>query len=60
MARCYYLEYVSNSTWGNSNDKYFCKLCGKEFKVDDAQVKYTCNASNGDEYKDCPVYKERR
>ena len=43
MARCYYLDYKSNSLFGNSNDKYICKLCGKQFSVDDLQVKYTCN-----------------
>lgn len=60
MARCNYLEYESNSTFGNSNDKYICKLCGKRFDIDDPQVKYTCKADYGDEYEKCPVYKDRR
>lgn len=60
MSRCYYLDYESNSTFGNSNDKYICKLCGKQFYVDDPQVKYTCKAEYGDEYEKCPIYKERR
>lgn len=60
MARCYYLDYKSNSFFGNANDKYYCKLCGKQFDVNDPQVKYTCNASCGEEYKKCPVYQDRR
>lgn len=60
MARCYYLDYKSNSFFGNANDKYYCKLCGKQFDVNDPQVKYTCNASSGEEYKKCPVYQDRR
>lgn len=59
MARCYYLDDKSNSLFGNSNDKYYCKLCEKEFSVNDPQVKYTCKADYGEEYKRCPVYKER-
>lgn len=57
MARCPYLDYESNSYWGNSTDKYICKECGREMYVDDPQVKYTCNADYGEAYKDCPVYK---
>ncbi len=60
MARCYYLDYESNSLFGNDNDYYYCKLCGKRFRVDDPQVKYTCNPSYGEEYKKCPIYKDRR
>lgn len=40
MARCYYLDYISNSFFGNKNDKYICKLCGRQWDVDDPQVKY--------------------
>lgn len=60
MARCSYLDYESNSYFGNSSDKYICRLCGKCFDVDSPQVKYTCNADYGDEYEKCPVYKDRR
>ena len=60
MARCYYLDYKSNSLFGNAKDKYYCKLCGKQFSVDDPQVKYTCNPSYGEEYKKCPIYQDRR
>ncbi|MBE5964097.1 MAG: hypothetical protein E7252_04065 [Lachnospira sp.] len=60
MSRCYYLDYISNSYWGTSSDKYICKLCGKEFYADDPQIKYTCNSTYSDEYQKCPVYKDRR
>ena len=53
MARCYYLDYISN-------DEYVCKLCGKHFSTSDPQVKYTCNPDYGEEYKKCPVYQNNR
>ena len=59
MARCPYLGYESNSFFGNSNDKYICKLCGRMMDVDDSQVRYTCKADYGDKYQDCPVYRNR-
>lgn len=58
MSRCSYLDYESHGFWGNSDDEYICKLCGKHMPVYDAQVKYVCNAEYGDEYKKCPIYKE--
>lgn len=60
MARCNYLDYISKGFFSSANDKYICKLCGKQFDVNDPQVKYTCNASSGEEYKKCPVYQDRR
>lgn len=60
MARCYYLDYKSNSLFGNSNDRYVCKLCGQEFRVEDPQVKFTCNPEYGEKYKNCPVYQNSR
>lgn len=59
MARCPYLDYDSRTIFGNYDDKYICKLCGKQFDVDDKQVKYTCKADYGEEYQKCPVYKDR-
>ena len=59
MARCPYLDYESNSFFGNSSDNYICKLCGRKMNVNDSQVKYTCNPSYGDNYKDCYIYKDR-
>lgn len=60
MARCYYLEYKSRGFLSSSNDKYYCKLCGREFDPNGTQVKYTCNSDYGENYKDCPVYKDRK
>lgn len=59
MARCPYLDYESNSYFGNSNDKYICKLCGKQMDVDDLRVKYTCKPDYGEEYKTCQIYKDK-
>ena len=39
MARCPKLDYESNSYFGNSGDKYICKV------------------TYGEEYQNCPVYK---
>lgn len=58
MARCPYLDYESNSYWGNSSDKYICKLACKQMDVDSSVVKYTCKAEYGEEYKNCPIYKD--
>lgn len=44
MARCPYLDYESNSLFGNSNDKYICKLTGQKMDVDDTKVKVGCKA----------------
>lgn len=59
MARCYYLDYISRGFFSSSNDTYVCKLCNKQFAADDLQVKYTCNAEYAEEYKKCPIYKNR-
>lgn len=59
MSRCPYLDYISNNFFSSANDKYVCKLCGKQFNVNDLQVKYTCKAEYGDEYEKCPVYRDR-
>lgn len=60
MSRCSYLDYISRGLFSSSNDTYICKLCKKEFPVDDLQVKYICKAEYGDEYEKCPVYKDRK
>lgn len=59
MARCPYLDYESNSYFGNSSDKYICKLSGEKMYVDDPRVKNTCKAEYGDNYEECPIYKRR-
>ncbi len=58
MARCPYLDYESNSIFGNSNDKYICKLCNQRMSIDDSKVKYTCKVEYGEEYKKCPIYQK--
>lgn len=60
MSRCYYLDYISNSLWGNSKDIYICKLSGKQMYSDSEEIKYKCNSDFDDEYKKCPVFRERR
>lgn len=60
MARCYYLDYISRGVFSSSNDTYVCKLCGKQFSPDDLQIKYTCKAEYGEEYKKCSIYKDRK
>lgn len=56
MARCYYLDYESTG-WLSGN--HICTLCGKRMDSDSAQVKYTCDAAYGDEYKKCPIYQSK-
>ena len=61
MARCYYLEYESKGFFSSANDYYYCKLCPmKRMEINDPQVKYICKPEYGEEYKKCPIYKERR
>lgn len=60
MSRCYYLEYKSCSYFGNYGDTYKCKLSEQEFRVDDPQVKHTCNSDTCDAYERCRVFQERR
>ncbi|MBR2591312.1 MAG: hypothetical protein IKE65_10415 [Clostridia bacterium] len=56
MSRCPFLDYESNSLFGNSSDEYICKECGKHMPVDSSEVKYVCKAEYGDEYKKCHIY----
>ena len=60
MARCPYLDYESNSYFGNSGDKYICKLTGKKMDVDDLKVKFTCKVDYDEEYRTCEIYKSKR
>lgn len=57
MSRCPKLDYESNSFFGNSSDKYICKLTDKKMDVDDPKVKYTCKSDSDDEYKKCDIYR---
>ncbi|MBR3802834.1 MAG: hypothetical protein IKK37_05225 [Clostridia bacterium] len=56
MSRCPYLDYESNSFFGNSSDKYVCKLCGKKYDPYSAFVEQVCKKDYGDEYKNCEIY----
>lgn len=59
MARCYYLDYKSTNCLSSRYDEYVCTKCGQRFKIDDPKVKYTCDASFGNEFEKCPIYKSR-
>lgn len=59
MARCPYLDYESHNIFGNSDDEYICKVCGKHMRVDDLTVKFTCKPDYGEKYRDCPIYKSK-
>lgn len=45
-------------TW-YSDSKYICTLTGMCMDVDDARVKYMCKAEYGEEYRKCPIYKDK-
>ena len=60
MARCPYLEFIgSTSPFSLSSDNYLCKLSGQTMDFYSEKVKYTCNREYGEEYYNCPVYKNR-
>lgn len=59
MARCPKLDYESNSFFGNYDDKYICKVTGMRMGVNDPKVKHVCKPDYGEEYKKCPIYKDR-
>ena len=54
MARCPYLEFES---WGpfSSQERFYCKECGKD--LTENEVKYKCKTDYGEDYKQCPIYK---
>jgi hypothetical protein len=56
MSRCPKLDYESHSSFGNSGDKYICKLTGKKMDSDDTKVKHVCKSDSDDEYKKCDIY----
>lgn len=59
MARCPYLDYECHAIFGNSGDKYICKLTGMKMDVYDSKVKYVCKPDYGEEYRNCSIYKDR-
>ena len=56
MSRCPNLDYESVSFFGNSDDKYICKVTGVRMDADSAKVEHLCKGSY-DAYYDCPIYK---
>lgn len=56
MARCPYLEYESGGVFF-SQGNYYCSLCGKT--LSESEVNYKCKVDYGEEYKNCPIYKNR-
>lgn len=59
MSRCPKLDYEDNTIFGNNDDKYICLLTGMKMDVDSSKVKYVCKADYGDEYKQCPIYRDK-
>lgn len=59
MSDCPYIDYDSRTIFGNYDDKYICKVTGIEMDVDSTKVKHICKGY-GDEYKNCPIYKDKR
>lgn len=58
MSRCPYLDYESNSAFGNSSDKYICTKTQMKMDVDSSKVKFVCKADYGDKYKECDIYQD--
>lgn len=56
MARCPYLEYESRGALFSQGD-YYCELCRKTLSK--AEVDNKCNASYGDDYQNCSVFRNR-
>ena len=54
MARCPYLKYESTGFFA-SQGKYYCDECKKQ--LSDSEVRYKCDVDYGENYKDCPVYR---
>lgn len=52
MSRCPKLDYESVSFFGNSDDKYICKVTGVRMDADSVKVEHLCKGSY-----DCPIYK---
>ena len=55
MARCPHLVYL-----GSAYDQYKCDLCpNKVMDRSSSEVKYVCNPDYGEEYKKCPIWKDK-
>lgn len=59
MARCPKLDWESSgSLFGD--DKFICTVTGVKMDEDDPKVKHLCKVDYGENYRDCPVYKDCR
>ena len=56
MARCPYLGWEERGLFASQCD-YYCEICKKY--LSDSEVKYKCKVDYGENYKDCPIYKNR-
>lgn len=56
MARCPYLEYESRGVFFSQGD-YYCDLCKK--CLSESEVNNKCKTDYGDDYEECPVYRNR-
>lgn len=55
MARCPYLEFEDTAFFLSGN--FYCKLC--RMQLPEIEVKNKCKTDWGDQYEECPVYKNR-
>ena len=55
MARCPKLEYQSGGLFGSGD--YICAITGAV--IDPTKVKHLCDADNGCQYDQCPIYRDR-
>lgn len=58
MSRCPNLDYAYIMVGIGADLSYRCKLSGQIFESYDPKVKYVCDAEYGEEYKQCPIYRD--
>ncbi|MBQ3127464.1 MAG: hypothetical protein IJC13_00335 [Clostridia bacterium] len=56
MADCPKVRFEDHTFWNDC--KYICTVTGKKMSVDDPKVKHMCKCEYGEEYRDCPIYKD--
>ena len=57
MARCPKLDFESGGFLTTSDDRFICTISGEKMYTDDSKVKYFCKTESGEQYRDCPLYK---
>lgn len=57
MARCPKLDYESRNAIFTSSDVFICTVTGVEMDYDSPKVKNCCKVEYGEEYYNCPIYK---